>query len=51
MGGARGTDARSVQSIPLASCFENEEDGIHRASVVNAFSVASQRVMRDMLRQ
>ena len=30
---------------------KNEEDGIHGASVVHAFSVASQRVMGDVLGQ
>lgn len=48
VGRARGTQARGVEGIPLASRLEHKEDGIHRAPVVNAPSVASQWVMGDV---
>ena len=51
VGRARGAEACYVQSVPLASRFEHEEDGVHRAPVINTLSVAPQRVMGDVLWQ
>ncbi len=51
VGRARRAEACYVQSVPLASRFEHEEDGVHRAPVINTLSVAPQRVMGDMLWQ
>jgi hypothetical protein len=35
----------------LASCLENEKDGIQGAPVVHAFPLASQRMMGDVFGQ
>ena len=44
MGGTPGTDARLVQGIPLAASTEDEEDGIHRLSIIDAGPMAPQGV-------
>jgi hypothetical protein len=44
MGGTTGTDARLAQCIPLAASAEDEEDGIHRLSIIDAGPMAPQGV-------
>jgi hypothetical protein len=44
MGGTTGTDARLVQGLPLAASAEDEEDGIHRLSSIDAGPMTPQGV-------
>jgi hypothetical protein len=48
MGGGPGTELGSVQSLPLASGAENEEDGIGTDAVGGAWATAAEAVGVDM---
>ena len=39
-----GTEARVLQSVPLAPSAEDEEDGIHGPAILDAWPVAPKRV-------
>jgi hypothetical protein len=44
MGRTTGTEARLLQSIPLAAGAEHKEDGIHGLAIIDAGPMAAQRV-------
>ena len=44
MGGTTGTEARLMQSIPLAAGAEHKEDGIHGLAILDAGPMAAQRM-------
>jgi hypothetical protein len=44
MGGTTGTEAGLIQRVPLAPSPQDEENGIHGLTIINAGSMAPQRV-------
>jgi hypothetical protein len=44
MGGTTGTEAGLIQRVPLAPGTQDEENGIHGLTIINAGPMAPQRV-------
>jgi hypothetical protein len=44
MGGTTGTEAGRIQRVPLTPGTQDEENGIHGCTIINARSMAPQRV-------
>jgi hypothetical protein len=48
MGRRRRTDTGGVQSVPLTTGAQHEENGIHGRSIIHPLAMASQRMRRLM---
>jgi hypothetical protein len=51
MGGTTGTEAGLIQRVPLTPGTEDEENGIHGLTIINAGSMAPQRVQLPWRKQ